>query len=402
MARATEEHGDHPLFVLERGEISETEFGARLERHLGARLRPEPPARRCSSRAGAEHADDRARARAPRRAASATALLTNNVREWEPLWRAKLPEVDELFELIVDSAFVGLRKPDPAIYTLTLERLGGVAPERCVFVDDLDVNCDTARELGMTAVRFESAEPGDPGDPNGLFCVISGIAPDACLTRRERSCSTPPQRRGPERQERSQEDVRLAAQPRRPRSPVARSSSAQFASRFFCRAPHTAPSCGRSARRASASRRAAARARRSAGAARAPSRRPPPRGRRAPGSSPATRTSVRARARPGRRGRAARARPARLRRCATRCAALSTEIGTRTLNGKPSGATSDSTASGYFAPSSSMRASHTARPALGRRGGPRPPAPRRDPSGPPPCGRRRAPARAWRRRRGHT
>ena len=49
MARATEEHGDHPLFVLERGEITEAEFGARLERHLGARLRPEPPARRCSS-----------------------------------------------------------------------------------------------------------------------------------------------------------------------------------------------------------------------------------------------------------------------------------------------------------------------------------------------------------------
>ena len=45
-----------------------------------------------------------------------TALLTNNVREWEPLWRAKLPEVDEFFELVVDSAFVGLRKPDHAIF----------------------------------------------------------------------------------------------------------------------------------------------------------------------------------------------------------------------------------------------------------------------------------------------
>ena len=54
------------------------------------------------------------------------ALLTNNVREWEPLWRAKLPEIDELFEVVVDSAFVGLRKPDPAIFELTLERLGGV------------------------------------------------------------------------------------------------------------------------------------------------------------------------------------------------------------------------------------------------------------------------------------
>ena len=40
-----------------------------------------------------------------------TALLTNNVREWEPLWRAKLPELDELFELVVDSAFVGCASP---------------------------------------------------------------------------------------------------------------------------------------------------------------------------------------------------------------------------------------------------------------------------------------------------
>ena len=84
------------------------------------------------------------------------------MREWEPLWRSKLPEVDELFEVVVDSAFVGVRKPDPEIYSLTLERLGGVEPERCVFVDDLDVNCETARDLGMTAVRFESADQAIP------------------------------------------------------------------------------------------------------------------------------------------------------------------------------------------------------------------------------------------------
>ena len=161
MARAAEESGDHPLFMLERGEIPETEFWARLERHVGRhfdlgrlralffeRLEPNPPmielVRELRGR------DIRA------------ALLTNNVREWEPLWRSKLPEVEELFEVIVDSAFVGLRKPDPAIYSLTLERLGGVAPERCVFVDDLDVNCDTARHLGMTAVRFENADQAIP------------------------------------------------------------------------------------------------------------------------------------------------------------------------------------------------------------------------------------------------
>jgi putative hydrolase of the HAD superfamily len=80
------------------------------------------------------------------------ALCTNNVREWEARWRAMLP-VDELFEVVVDSAFVGVRKPDPAIYRLTCERLG-VAPERCVFVDDVEVNCTAAAELGMAAVRF--------------------------------------------------------------------------------------------------------------------------------------------------------------------------------------------------------------------------------------------------------
>ena len=56
------------------------------------------------------------------------ALLTNNVREWEPLWRSMLP-VDEIFELVVDSGFVGMRKPDPPIYELTIARLSrGHAP----------------------------------------------------------------------------------------------------------------------------------------------------------------------------------------------------------------------------------------------------------------------------------
>jgi putative hydrolase of the HAD superfamily len=84
-----------------------------------------------------------------------TALCTNNVREWEPLWRSKLPELDEVFEVVVDSAFVGSRKPERAIYNITLERLGGVKPQECVFVDDIDVNCEGARELGMHPVRFE-------------------------------------------------------------------------------------------------------------------------------------------------------------------------------------------------------------------------------------------------------
>lgn len=161
MGRAAEEHGDHPLFALERGEITEVEFRTRLEAHLDggfdlARLNDLFLDRLKPNRVMIEFVRE-LRGRGVR-----AALLTNNVREWEPLWRGKLPEIDELFEVVVDSAFVGMRKPDPAIYALTLDRLGGVAPQRCVFVDDLDVNCDAARTLGMAVVRFESAEQAIP------------------------------------------------------------------------------------------------------------------------------------------------------------------------------------------------------------------------------------------------
>ena len=91
------------------------------------------------------------------------AILTNNVREWEELWRTKLP-VDEIFELIVDSAWVGMRKPDPAIYRLTIERLGGLAPEQRLFVDDNELNVEAARELGMTRRALPLERAGDPGD----------------------------------------------------------------------------------------------------------------------------------------------------------------------------------------------------------------------------------------------
>ncbi len=159
MQRATEAHGEHPLYVLERGEIAEAEFARRLaEQH-----------RRASStlRACAQLYFERIEPNPPmidymaelRGRGLRMALLTNNVREWEPLWRAKLPELDEIFELVVDSAFVGMRKPERRIYELTLERLGdGLHAEECLFVDDLELNCEGARALGMTAVRFDNSE----------------------------------------------------------------------------------------------------------------------------------------------------------------------------------------------------------------------------------------------------
>ena len=156
MGRIMERTGEHPLFELECGRMTEQEFYAALEAELGggvsladfheryfANLHPNEPM--------VEYM------RSLRGRGFRMALLTNNVREWEPLWRGKIPSIDAIFEVIVDSGFVGMRKPDPRIYELTLERLGDVRAEECVFVDDVDVNCDAARALGMSAVHFVDA-----------------------------------------------------------------------------------------------------------------------------------------------------------------------------------------------------------------------------------------------------
>jgi putative hydrolase of the HAD superfamily len=81
----------------------------------------------------------------------ATALVTNNVRELASVWRARFP-VDELFDVVVDSSEVGMRKPEPQIFQHTLDRLG-VAAAEAVLLDDMMVNVVAARELGLHAIR---------------------------------------------------------------------------------------------------------------------------------------------------------------------------------------------------------------------------------------------------------
>ena len=164
MGRIEEEDGKHPLYELETGNLTEVDFlaklGEALEPALGHRpelhrfseiyfeaLHPNPPMIELMRQAKA--------------AGHRMGMLTNNVREWEPLWRAMLP-VDEIFETVVDSGFVGLRKPDPEIYELTLELLGGVPADQCLFVDDVDVNCAAARELGMSAVHYQHNDQAIP------------------------------------------------------------------------------------------------------------------------------------------------------------------------------------------------------------------------------------------------
>lgn len=92
------------------------------------------------------------RARALKASGMPIALLTNNVKEWGDHWRSSFP-VEELFEVVVDSSEVGMRKPDVRIYLLTCERVG-VVPEACVFLDDNADNVAAARALGMETVHF--------------------------------------------------------------------------------------------------------------------------------------------------------------------------------------------------------------------------------------------------------
>lgn len=159
MATIAEREGSNPLFELETGRMSEGAFFSALEDELsashgspvtldgfGARYfrRLDPNDRMI------EYMHE-LRGRGYK-----MAICTNNIREWEAQWRAMLP-VDKIFDVVVDSAFVGSRKPEPRIYQITLERLGASADE-ALFIDDVEVNCDGARELGIDAIRFRSTE----------------------------------------------------------------------------------------------------------------------------------------------------------------------------------------------------------------------------------------------------
>ncbi|MBP1096928.1 HAD-IA family hydrolase [Bradyrhizobium diazoefficiens] len=66
-----------------------------------------------------------------------------------------IAEVMVLFDHVIESAKIGLRKPDPRIYKMMIETLG-VDPGNCVYLDDLGVNLKPAREMGMTTIKVTS------------------------------------------------------------------------------------------------------------------------------------------------------------------------------------------------------------------------------------------------------
>jgi putative hydrolase of the HAD superfamily len=159
MVRIAQEQGFHPLFELEKGELSEQRFVELLDGAVSAEVGHEVHLHGLADAYWRDlTTNDQmvAYLRGLHARGYRLALLTNNVREWEPRWRPMVP-VDELFEVVVDSAFVGMRKPEREIYELTLERLE-LPAAACLFVDDIEINCTAASEVGMRAVWFRDTD----------------------------------------------------------------------------------------------------------------------------------------------------------------------------------------------------------------------------------------------------
>lgn len=145
----------NPVHALERGELEvpdfEAELGRRLRTHDGRPVESEGLLTRMF--AGFQREPGMVDVvRRARESGLRTGLLSNS-------WGLDYPREgwEELFDAVVISGEVGLRKPEPEIYRLAARRLG-VGPEECVFVDDLRPNVRGAVEVGMVGVHHVTTE----------------------------------------------------------------------------------------------------------------------------------------------------------------------------------------------------------------------------------------------------
>jgi putative hydrolase of the HAD superfamily len=139
----------NPVHALERGQIAVPDFERKLASILVRRDGTPVPAEGLIERMFAHFEHQPAMSALVRRVNERgirTALLSNS-------WGNTYPRDtwDGMFDDIVISGEVGLRKPEPEIFQLAAQRLG-LEPAECVFVDDMQLNVDGARAVGMTAI----------------------------------------------------------------------------------------------------------------------------------------------------------------------------------------------------------------------------------------------------------
>lgn len=152
--------GDHPWHCVERGTITLEEARARilaLGREQGLDVDIWNVFMAMGQNAGGLRVDLIDYVVELRDAGVTTGIITNNVVEFKPHWR-NMVRADELFDFVVDSCEVGVRKPNPAIFERALA-MGGLRPDDAVFLDDYPDNVAAAEELGIRSILVD----GDTG-----------------------------------------------------------------------------------------------------------------------------------------------------------------------------------------------------------------------------------------------
>lgn len=165
---------DHPWHRLERGEMHLGDardeilelgvsrgFEADLFRVLAA-----------LGRSGGPRHAFLDRARRLRTHGVASAIVTNNVREFREAWRALIP-VDELFDVVVDSCELGVRKPNPVIFHKALELLS-VPASSALFLDDYEGNVAAARSLGIHGIVVGTDPTGALAEFDRMLAPVFG------------------------------------------------------------------------------------------------------------------------------------------------------------------------------------------------------------------------------------
>jgi epoxide hydrolase-like predicted phosphatase len=163
---------DHAWHRLERGEISLEQARADIiAASLEGGLPELDPVRLLMALGGGGIRSEMVEfCRSLRSRGIATGLLTNNAIEFAAFWRPLLP-LDELFDDVVDSSEVGMRKPDERIYQLSLERLGAVA-EQTAFIDDAPGNVEGALRAGLQAVLIGPRPEDEPAALQALRNLV--------------------------------------------------------------------------------------------------------------------------------------------------------------------------------------------------------------------------------------
>lgn len=148
--------GDHPWHQVERGEIT-LEKAREDIMALGAlqdlKVDIWEVFMAMSENGGGLREELVAYVRTIRASGLATGIITNNVVEFRDHWRSMLP-VEELFDFVVDSSEVGIRKPNPAIFLKALE-IGGYSPEQIIFLDDYQGNVIAAEALNIRSILVD-------------------------------------------------------------------------------------------------------------------------------------------------------------------------------------------------------------------------------------------------------